>query len=52
MLIFKKDVLDWQSVKKVDAFESFNYWNTLYLFPYIQFAFQFSAHWKLYRMCF
>ena len=32
--------------------EVFNSWYILYFFPYILLAFQFSAHWKLYRMCF
>ena len=35
----KRDALDWQSIKKNDAFEIFNSSNTLYLFLYIQLVF-------------
>ena len=41
---FKRNVLDWRSIIKIDTFEIFNSWNILYLFLYIQLAFQFSAY--------
>ena len=39
IILIKRNVLGWQSMKKIDTFEVFNSWNTLYLFLYIQLAF-------------
>ena len=39
IILIKRNVLDWQSIKKIDTFEILNSWNTLYLFLYIQLAF-------------
>ena len=38
IIFIKKNVLDWQSIKNIDTFEIFNFWNTLYIFLYIQLA--------------
>ena len=39
IILIKRNVLDWQPIKKIDTFEIFNSKNTLYLFLYIQLAF-------------
>ena len=38
IILITKNVLDWQSIKKIVVFEIFDFWNTLYLFLYIYFA--------------
>ena len=39
IILIKRNVQNWQSIKKIDAFEIFKSWNTLYLFLYIQLVF-------------
>ena len=40
IIIFtKRNVLDWQSIKKIDTFEIFNSWNILHTFLYIHLEF-------------
>ena len=39
IIFIKKNVSDWQSIKKIDTFEIFNSLNTLYLFLYIRLVF-------------
>ena len=39
IILIKRNVLYWQSIKKIDTFEIFNSWNTLHLSLYIQLAF-------------
>ena len=38
-IFIKRNVLVLQSIKKIDIFEKFNSWNTLYFFLYIQLVF-------------
>ena len=38
IIIFKRNVLDWGSIKKIDTFEILNSWSSLYRFLYIQLA--------------
>ena len=41
-----------KTIKKIDTFEVFNSWNTLYFFLYIQMVFYFYVHQTLYHLCF
>ena len=51
-IFIKRNVWDWQSIKKIKTFEIFSSWNTLYLFLYIQLVFYNFTHLTSYRLCF
>ena len=39
IIFIKRNVYDWQSIKRIDTFEIFDSWNSLYLFLFIKFPF-------------